>query len=103
MKIKVTQVLKDYEDKPILQNGKPLTFRDMVSTALNAVQLREEKDLTPEDKNMAFQLSIKLWASEEVDFSIEELAFAKKRCEAVLLSPLVLGRVCEIFKEKNKS
>lgn len=112
MKIDGTQVLKDYEGKPILvdrerdKDGKrgkrkKLTLRDVISTAINANPAPPAKPMAAETKNKAYQLSVKIWSKKEVDLTVDQLAFVKERVGDVY-TPLVYGRVCDILEGKGK-
>lgn len=102
MRIKVTQVLKNYKGKDILQqNSKDkLDLRTTISTAINATPMPPAKPMTAEDKNKAYQISLKVWAKKEVDFTVDQLAFIKEKV-GIVYNPLVYGRVCEILEGKG--
>lgn len=109
MKIDGTQVLVDYKGKPILfpSSGetKPgekakevkVTFREVVSTSINATPQPPAKPLTAEDKNKAYQISVKLWGKKVADLTVDQLAFIKEKVGEVY-GPLVYGRVCDILE-----
>jgi ABC-type phosphate transport system substrate-binding protein len=99
MKIKVEDKILDYEGKEVLKDDKTaFTVRDAISIALNG-QLRDE-NITAEQKNKIFQISIKIWSNKEVDLTVDDRAFIKERA-GKLLSALVYGRLSEILEEKK--
>lgn len=100
MKVDVTQVLKDYEGKDIAPaEGRKLTLRDVIVASLNIAT--PSKPMTAEMKNKAFQISTKLYASKEVDLTIDDRAFIKEWV-LELQRPLVAGRVIEILEGQAK-
>lgn len=111
MKLDVTQVLKDYQNKPIFKSEmekgemvkteEKLTLRDVISIAINATPANRNKPMTAEEKNKAYQISIKIWSEKEVDLTIDQLAFIKKRVVDVY-NPLVAGRVSDILEGKRE-
>jgi hypothetical protein len=104
MKILTSQVLKDYEGKDISEtvtkDGKivenPVTLRAVISTSLNTLFQNEPQ--TAEEKSKIFQLSLKLYAGKEPDFTVDDLAFIKTKVGKVY-NALVYGRVCEVFEK----
>ena len=106
MKIDVTQILKDYGGKPVLAGArgkkeKKLSFRDVVSTAINATPQPPAKPMTAEAKNKAYQISIKVWSKKRIDLTVDQRAFIKERVGDVY-NPLVYGRVCDILEGKDE-
>ncbi len=116
MKIKLNQVLKDYQGKdiPYQEKGKPdvpLTMQLVLNSALNGIEPVPDgrggftsKLLTAEEKGRIFQLSTKLWnAKGEVKFTSNEEVFIKERAEKVgSLNPLTLGRLKQAFEEPEE-
>lgn len=100
MKIVVTNFLKDYQGKPILQQGGKgkLDLRTVISTAINTLGAPNEKPMSAEDKNKAFQISIKVWQKKEIDLTLDDRKFIKDKVGAVY-NPLIYGRVCEILEK----
>ena len=106
VKIIVTQILKNYKGEDILSNlgdGKKvkLSFRDVVSTSINATPLPPAKPMTAEVKNKAYQISIKLFTKKRIDLTVDQRAFIKERVGDVY-NPLVYGRVCDILEGKDE-
>lgn len=99
MKIFVINTLKNYDGKEILDSeGKPLSIRNAVIIALNSYLSGEVP--TAEQKNKAFHISMKLYASEEVDLTLDDRAFIKERA-GIILGVIVYGRVCEILEGED--
>lgn len=98
MKIKLLSTLKDYENKDLEKDGKPFVIRDAFIIALNSQMPNEV--ITAEDKSRIYQISMKLFKGNEVDLSLDERSFIKKRADK-FLSPLAYGRVCEILEDNT--
>lgn len=98
MRIKVTDILKDYAGNDLSQEEKPLDYRTVFVVAMNNAAPGEI--FTAEDKAKIYGLSVKLYASDEVDLTIDDMAFIKKRV-SVIWSPLVYGKVNELFETRN--
>lgn len=107
MKINVVGTVKGYDGNDLFNNTinskgesskKPLIYRDILSTVLNSVLPNEV--FTVDQKAKLFQLSVKIYASDEVDLSIEEAFLIKSRAEKVYNSPLFYGRICALFDDK---
>lgn len=103
MKIILNQPVLDWEGKEIKEgeDTSPLTLRALFNTAMSSV-LKDEI-LTAEQKNKAHQIGLKLYSSDEPDFTADDRTFIKERAEKCLLSPLACGRVLEaLFPEPAK-
>lgn len=98
MKIDVTQTLKDYRGKPIKERKIAIQLRNVISLAVNFSD--QKHILTAEQKNKAFQISVKVWGkNKRPNLTVDDLAFIKERV-GLVYSPLIYGRVCEIFDGK---
>jgi DNA helicase TIP49 (TBP-interacting protein) len=110
MKVKIHEVIKNYKGKPygFIEDGKrvEMTVRDALNEAINGYEVVGDRQvpLTSEEKGRIYQLSTKLWsATQEVDFTPEEIVFIKERAGKVVnVDPLVNGRIGELFEEKVK-
>lgn len=104
MRINVLQSIKDYENKDILKKeNEPFTARDAFANALASIKVdpktREQEQLTSEVRNKIYQINLKLYTSNEPDFTVTELAFIKERAEIGYgNNPLVYGRIVEILE-----
>jgi hypothetical protein len=103
MKIKVDEVIRDYDNMPIKDkdtNGqeRDLTVKVVLAVALNS-QLRDEI-LTSEDKAKIYQLCTKIYSSKEPELTLDDRSFVKQRAEKVL-PPLWLGRISDILEENK--
>ncbi len=98
MIINLNTILVDYEGNPIKDGEKetPLTFKKVVLTAVNALDVKTVVD----DKIRAFNISILMNSVDSVDFSVEDLAFIKKKVGEIY-NALVLGRMTEIIEKKD--
>lgn len=109
MIIKVTDQILDLEGHPIeaiVSNGQDesnkktfVTYRTVISNALN--NFNKEENPTAEYKNKSWQIMKKLYEKDEVNLTVDDMAHIKERVGKVY-SPLIYGRVSEIF-EKNDS
>ena len=95
MKIKVDQILKDYEGKDIKLKNDLLKIRDVISTSLNSVDPQEK--MSAEDKNKAYQISVKLWSKKEINLTLDDRKFIKDRVYKIY-SPLICGRISDLFE-----
>lgn len=95
MMVKPTDKIIGYNGDVITdQNGNEITIREAIVNALNYVT--QDSKITPEDKQRIFDISIKLYLKEELDFSVDERAFILKMAGENLI-PLVYGRLKEIL------
>lgn len=100
LKINPLQVLKDYEGKPIKAGKENYTLRNAITIAINAEN--EKNRLAAEKKNKAFQISTKMYASDkQVNLTDDDRVFIKERA-LIFHSPLITGRITEIFENKEK-
>jgi hypothetical protein len=111
MKIDVRNGIVDYHGDPITESqpdpentgkvievAKPL--REYFSTALNNALPNEV--MTPEDKTKAYEISTKLFASNEPNLTSEQITFLKGRILKVFLSPLVCGRLIDVLEQNDE-
>ena len=99
MKITLTDTVKNYEGKPIVEDGtrKNLTLRDVFAVALN--NLAPEEQLTPEQKFKVFELSKRIFEDTVIDLTVEDAVLIKERV-GIVYSSLIYGRVCEVIDGK---
>jgi hypothetical protein len=99
MKIKVTDPILDYpkdgDPKPVESPDGPLTFREVFNQALNSFTPNET--IPAEKKSKMFQITLKLYAGNDVDLTVDEASLIKERVDVIYNSPLVYGRVCELL------
>lgn len=98
MKFKITEPIMNYEGKPFMENEKPVTYRAIFNLALNSFQ-QDEKP-TAEEKAQAFQLTMKIFSSNEIDLTVEERALIQKRVDMNYNYPLFIGRTKEFLGDK---
>ena len=126
MRVNVKEVLNDYTGNPILnprleKDGKtvthiPLTVLDALVTAINnPAQLRDEQGhprfdamgqpisefFTAEQKGRSYQLSTKLYSSDDVDFTESEVEYIKERIDKICNTQAVSGRLLDLLTSKN--
>ncbi len=100
MKIKIRASVLDYEGKEILvpekEGGeKPLTFFEVFINSLNG-QTPNEAPLTAEKKNQIYQISKKIYSSNEPNFTTEQLTLIKERV-GKSYAPMIYGKVCDVI------
>ncbi len=110
MRINIKEVLKDYRGRGMEtvdgdNKKEPMTVRIALNAAVNGVVILNGQvvPLTAEDKGRIYQLSTKLWsAKKEVDLTVDEMAFIKKRAGQVSnINPLLNGRICDLLEGKD--
>lgn len=103
MTVDLKTVLLNYKGEPIKvldankegdQEEKDLTLKDVFAVALNTIVDNESQ--TAELKNKIFQLSVKVYAGDDVELTVDDAAFIKERVGKVYNS-LVYGRTCEVL------
>lgn len=103
MKIKTRVAILDYEGNPLKQDGSEdhLTFFDVFFRSLNGSIPGEM--MPAEQKNRVYQITTKMYRSDEPNFTPEELSLIKDRV-GKSFAPVVVGRVTELLdgKEDNE-
>lgn len=94
MRINVTQTITGYEGEELKEGEKAITYRAVFYQALNA-QLPDET-LTAEQKAQIYQLTTKLFKSNDVNIGVTEAALIKERVGKAY-GPLIYGRVCDLL------
>lgn len=97
MKINVTQPILGYDDKPIQNEGKDLTIRTVLLTALNA-----PIPGSAEDKLRYFDLSMRIYKEDILDISLEDIVHIKTQV-AKSFTPIVCGRLFFLFDQQTPS
>lgn len=98
MKINVNSIVKSYENEPVKDGDKDVTFKSVIFQALN-LTIQDEK-LSEDDKMKCYDLTSRMYARTEVEYSIEEAAFILNRIKK-MFGPLVVGRANEFFNNKE--
>jgi len=101
MKIKVTDTVKSYDGKEVIENGQPLLLRTVFDTSLNNT-IPGEDAMTSEQKAKAYQLTLKIYANNEVDLTLDDRTLLKERVGKVY-NPLVFGRVSDLLEGSDKT
>ena len=99
MKYKITDMVIDYNGKPLKEGDKELDWRTVVHVALNSTATTTDV-LTNEQKAKCYGMTLNAFQNEEVEFTIEEVAFLMERIKKVY-KPVVIGRAEEFFNKKN--
>lgn len=96
MKIKIHEVVTDYEGKAITMppDDKALTYFDVFVNALNS-QINAEL-IPAETKSKIYQLTKKLYSSNEPNLTTDQLTLIKERVGKGY-APMVYGKVCEVI------
>jgi hypothetical protein len=100
MKFNVKSEILDYDGKPVKENEKDnATWKKIIFNALNNI-LPDEK-LTAEQKEKCYDLTARAYAREEVEYSVEEVAFILERVKRIY-TPLIVGRAIQFFEGEKK-
>lgn len=103
MLIKVNQILKGYDGKPIKEStekdAKDVVLQSVLLNALN--YLPKDRQPAVENKVKAYRLSLEVMAKDEVEFTIEDLALIKVNLNE-LYAPLIVGQVVDILEKGGK-
>ena len=99
MKYKILETVNDYAGKPILNDGKPWMWKDVIISALNGMVKNEE--MTADEKVKCFKLSMMAYQNDEVEYTAEDVTFILKRIQ-MLFAPIVVGRADEFFNKTGK-
>ncbi len=98
MRIKVTDVLTDYEGRQIYDGKEPVTYRKVFATALNTIS---EQDRPPaEEMARIYELSVRLYSGAEIELTIEDAVLIKEKVGKVY-NPLVFGRARDVLEGKQ--
>lgn len=81
-------------------NKPDLTYRTAIHTALNTFSQDEKPTST--DKAKAFEITSKTFATNEPEYTDDQVAFIIDRVEKVFIAPIIVGRIKECFTV-NKS
>lgn len=98
MKVKVTEVIKNYDGTDLKMDDKPLTWRGAINISLNNFQDHERPNA--ETKVRCFQLTMLCQTNDEPDLSITDKAFILDRIALIMNSPLIYGRALEFFEKE---
>ena len=101
MKIKVTDTIKKYDGSELIEEGKPLLLRTVFDVALNNT-IPGEDAMTSEQKAKAYQLTLKIYANNEVDLTLDDRTLLKERVSKTY-NPLVFGRVSDLLEGSDKT
>lgn len=97
MKVNIDQVLEDIKGKKFEDNS---TYRAVIENAL--LIGRPGKEIPDEEKKSRFKLAVRMTSVDvgELDFSASEIVLIIRLVgELYTHSPLIFGRVCELFGE----
>lgn len=112
MKIDVTQPIKEYDGRDVVEPGteKPIPLRTFMHNALSAAPSGPDPNnpgqqlrMTTESKEKRFAISTKLWSKKNVDLSIDERAFIIECVDAAYDNPLICGRVKQVLEGEGQS
>jgi hypothetical protein len=116
MRINVKQPVLDYEGNPLLANktnpdgsavigedGRPVrepeTLRSYLVTALNNKAASEHEPVPAEEAAKRYQLSVKLYAKNDVDLTLAEAGLLQERVGKLYGDmPLIVGRIGDVLE-----
>lgn len=100
MKIDFSKPLLDMEDKPLSDNGRPVTLYSVSRTALFAAQKDGQMDIGKAEK--CWELYSKLNLLVPVDLKAEEIVLLKERIAAIYLAPGITGQAAHMLNQEAK-
>jgi hypothetical protein len=116
MRLNVKQPVLDYEGNPLLANktnpdgsavigedGRPVrepeTLRSYLVTALNNKTTSEHEPVPAEEAAKRYQLSVKLYAKNDVDLTLAEATLLQERVGKLYGDmPLIVGRIGDVLE-----
>ena len=100
MKFKVTDKILDYDGQAIKETeDQDLNWKRVIHTALN--NSTRDEVLTAEIKEKCYQITTKVYKTNEPDLTVSEIAFVLERIGKIYTSPLIIGRSEEYFNKKT--
>jgi len=88
MKIDLTRVIKDFDDKPIENaDGLAMTVGRIAVQSLS-INIPDDK---AEDKMLKFNLALDIHGEDSIDLTAEQISMLKK-CVGKIQGPIVVGR-----------
>lgn len=97
MKIKLTEPILDYEGNKIPIADKKGGYFDVRLAIVNAINyFEQDKAPLAEEKAKVYGLSVKVYGKNEVDFTVDELAFIKQKAGEALTA-VAYGRLLDII------
>ena len=104
MKIRILDKILNYEGRPIKESGASdspdITWRSVIFTALN--NFAQDEKPTGEIKTKCYQITKKVFDSNEPDLTVDQRALVLERIEKIYSSPLIIGRSKEFFEEAKE-
>jgi len=101
MKVNILSAIKDYKGENIKKNEKEdITWQDVVYTSLNNFAPGEQP--TSEVKQKCYQITKKIYDSNEPDLTVSEIAFILERIEKIQMMPIICGKAKEFFDKKEE-
>lgn len=97
MRVNLTEGIKDYKGKPLMDGEEPITVRDMIADALNTVSSDDNFD--GKKKAELYILTCKIYAEDEPNLTPEDIVTIKERV-GKWKTPLIVGVVNNALKEK---
>lgn len=79
----------------------PFNFRQVINFSLNSIHVGEDgknEIMSAGDKAKAYEITKKVFASKEPDFTEDQITFIIDRVDKIYLLPIICGRVKEFFK-----
>lgn len=101
MKYNVQKEIQDFKGAVLLEDGKPITFQDILFVSLSN-NYEDDAKKTGDQKMKRFLLVEKIAKHKDglLDLSIDEIAMCKEFCDK-LRSILLLGRMKEFFENPS--
>jgi hypothetical protein len=99
MKFDLTKKVLGLDGKPIKNGEEDVTYRDIISAALQSNDPRESE--TAESKSKSFQVGLKIFTAKEVELSATEIAHILEKA-GKFLAVVGYGRLKELLEPESK-
>ena len=97
MKLRLEEVIKDMDEKPVQgPDKKDMTLKDVCIASLMS-SMETDKNMTGDKKVSLFSLAMSLKTNPDYDTTVEEVALIKDRI-GKMYTQLVVGRAFELIE-----
>lgn len=100
MKIDLSQVFKNFDGSPFIENDKKITLG---AVACNALQLPydDESNITGDEKAKRGALAMRIYGEESAEIEVEDVALIKKLIDK-MGTPLIVHQARNFLDPKDK-
>lgn len=97
MTVNVLQALNNLDGTPLKEGDKPITLRDVITTALLAT-FPSDRQATAKQKRERYDLAKRIFTQDSPELDINEQRLIA-RLVGEAYSPLIVGQVSEVISE----